>query len=186
MKAISFVSLYIASIVAANVLTAHTAPLVVGAFVVTAGTWFIAATFPLRDAVQIHTTKAFSYVAIAAALGASVLASWKLGDTLWITGASALAFAISETLDTEAFTRLKGNLGKRVLFSGLISVPFDSVIFAFVGLSPLGAGFVPYDVIWKVILAQIVAKSIVQAAVAPAARFLLIAPNRTAFVGNKS
>jgi len=174
MKAISFVSLYIASIVAANVLTAHTAPLILGAFIVTSGTWFIALTFPLRDAVQIHTTKAFSYVAIAVALGASALTSWRLGDTLWITGASALAFAVSETLDTEVFTRLRGNLPKRVLISGLVSVPADSILFAVVGLSPLGVGFVPYGNLWRVVVAQIVAKSIVQAAVAPAARRLML------------
>lgn len=175
-KALLFVSLYVASIVAANVLTAHTAPLVIGTFIVTAGTWFIAATFPLRDAVQIHAGKRISYAAIAVALVASAIASRSLGDPLAITEASALAFAFSETLDTELFTRLRASLAKRVAFSGLVSGSADSVIFAFVGLSPIGAGFVPYDAIWKVIVAQIVAKGVVQVAVAPVARRVMLVP----------
>lgn len=176
MKALLYLSLYIGSIVAANVLTAHTAPLVIGAFIVTAGTWFIAATFPLRDAVQLHTSRAWSYVAILTALGASALTSWRLGDTLAITGASALAFAVSETLDTEAFTRMRGSLARRVAFSGLVSVPADSILFAVVGLSPIGANFVAWADLWRVVVAQIVAKSVVQIGVAPLSRRLMLVP----------
>lgn len=176
MKALLYVTLYVSSIIAANVLTAHTAPLVIGAFLVTAGTWFIAATFPLRDAVQLHTNRLISYLTIIAALGASALTSNQLGDTLAITGASALAFAVSETLDTEAFTRLRGSLARRVAFSGLVSVPADSILFAVIGLSPIGAGFVAWADLWRVIVAQIIAKSVVQIAVAPVARRLLLAP----------
>jgi uncharacterized PurR-regulated membrane protein YhhQ (DUF165 family) len=177
MKAAVYVSLYIAAIVAANVTTAHTAPLMIGAFAVTNGTWFIAATFPLRDAVQLHAGRRASYAAIGVALGASAATSSALGDTLAITAASALAFAVSESIDTETFTRLRCRLSRRVLISGMISAPIDSVLFAVVGLSPLGAGFVAWSDLWRVIAAQIVAKSIVQAVVAPAARRLLLAPS---------
>jgi len=180
MKALGFGVLYISSIVAANVLTAHTAPLVFGIFVVTSGTWLIAATFPLRDAVQLHTSRAFSYAAIVLALVCSAATSRALGDTLAITGASALSFALSETLDTEAFTRLRGSLGRRVAFSGLVSGTLDSAVFCAIGLSPLGAGFVAWADLWKAILAQIVTKGLVQVSVAPVARLVFLMPRSAA------
>ena len=176
MKALLYLSLYVGSIVAANVLTAHTAPLVLGAFIVTAGTWFIAATFPLRDAVQLHAGRRIAYAAIAIALAASALTSHQLGDTLAITYASAIAFAVSETIDAETFTRIRGRVAKRVAISGLIASPIDSVLFAVIGLSPIGAGFVAWSDIWRVIVARIVVKAIVQVAVAPVARRVMLAP----------
>src|SRR5438309_132364 len=96
---------YVLAIVAANVITARTLPLAVGPFLVPWGTWFIGLTLLLRDFVQLRYGRAFSYLAIGLALVASALTSWRLGDPLAITAASAVSFAFSESLETEIFSR---------------------------------------------------------------------------------
>lgn len=150
---------YIAAIVVANVVTAAGPPPSIGPFIVPWGTWFIGLTLLLRDFVQLRHGRGFSYVAIALALVASALSSHALGDTLWITGASAVAFAVSESMETEIFTRLRAFLAKRIFWSGTFSSLADSVVFIILGLSPLTTGFVPWPAIPFAILGQYIVKT---------------------------
>lgn len=156
------VLLYVAAIVAANVVTAATAPTELGPFLVPAGTWVVAATFVLRDAVQVRHGRRVAYAAIAAALVASAVTSALLSDTLAVVVGSAAAFAVSESLDTEVFTRLRVGLAGRVLASGVVGAVADSVIFAVVALSPIWSGLVPWSALPNVIAGQLIVKAALQ------------------------
>ena len=133
-----------AAIAAANFATANWAPLTfewLGQFwVVTWGTFFIAATFFLRDTVQLKYGRRVAYYALAGALAVNVVLSFFYGDLIWVTVGSAAAFLVSETLDTEVFTRYHASIRKRVLLSGVLGGTIDSAVFAVVGLSPLTTG----------------------------------------------
>jgi uncharacterized PurR-regulated membrane protein YhhQ (DUF165 family) len=153
---------YIAAIVVANIVTANEPPLMFDwlgqHWIVTWGTFFIAATFFLRDGVQIAFGRRGAYAAIAAALIANLAMSSHYANLAWIVAASCIAFALSETLDTETFTRLRGSLGKRIAVSGVLGGTLDSIVFAVIGLSPLTTGIVPWQFLWTTIVAQIVVK----------------------------
>ncbi|GAA0343327.1 hypothetical protein GCM10008967_37210 [Bacillus carboniphilus] len=153
---------YLSVIVLANIVTAKFAPLEWGLFIIPWGSFLIGATFILRDIVQNKYGKKKTYMFIALALALSAVSSYLLGDTLWIVFASAVSFAISETTDTEIYSRLKASLQVRVLFSGIVGGLLDSAIFVIVGLSPLGAGFVPWEFVWMAILGQVIIKTIMQ------------------------
>lgn len=157
------VVLYLAAIVTANIITAALAPLVFGAFIVPMGTLFIGATFILRDLVQRKHGRKKTYGFIVLALVISAISSYLLGDTLAIVAASAISFLIAETTDTEIFTRLKASLAKRVFFSGLVGGTLDSAVFVIVGLSPIGAGFLPWAAVPAAILGQVIVKTVMQA-----------------------
>lgn len=164
------IGLYIAAIIIANVLTANQIPIefqfLGQTWIVTWGTFFIAATFFLRDAVQVLMGRTAAYMAIAVALAANIVLSVHYDNLLWITIGSALAFATSETLDTEIFTRLRERLAARVAFSGVAGGTVDSIIFALVGLSPLTTGLVPWEFLWTTVVAQVVVKSVANVLVA--------------------
>ncbi|CAM5220683.1 VUT family protein OS=Ureibacillus acetophenoni OX=614649 GN=SAMN05877842_104183 PE=4 SV=1 [Ureibacillus acetophenoni] len=153
---------YLLSIVTANVVTARFAPLEFSMFIVPMGTLFVGATFIFRDLVQNKYGRAKTYLFIFIALILSGVVSFSLGDTLMIVAASALSFAIAETADTEIYTRLKLPMGWRVFYSGLVGGLLDSVVFVVVGLSPLGAGFLPWEAIPAAIIGQVIVKTIVQ------------------------
>lgn len=155
--------LYMLAIVAANVVTAAFTPVIAGPFIVPAGTFIIGATFILRDLVQRAVGRRVTYVIIASALVVSALTSFLIGDTLIITVASAFTFALSETVDTEIFTRMRASLAKRVLYSGLIGGSVDSAVFVVVGLSPIGVGFLSWAAVPAAIIGQLVVKSAMQA-----------------------
>ena len=161
----------------ANYLTANYAPLTFDwlgqVWIITWGTWMIAATFFLRDAVQVKHGRRTAYLAIAGALAVNVAMSLYYGDLFWITAGSALAFIVSETLDTEIFTRLRERLVARIAVSGIVAGTIDSAVFAVVGLSPLTTGIVPWQYLWTTIVAQVVVKCGVQVIAAfPVARAL--------------
>lgn len=156
------VLLYVAAIVAANVVTARTVPADIGPFLVAWGTWFIAVTFVLRDVIQLRYGRRAAYEAIGVALVASALTSAVLGDTLAVVTASALAFAVSESLDTEVFTRLRARVPARIAVSGLLGGAADAVIFVVVGLSPLWSGIIPWSAVPNAILGQYIVKALVQ------------------------
>lgn len=158
----ALIILYLSAIVASNVVTAAIAPFVVGAFIVPAGTFIIGATFILRDMVQREVGRRITYGFILLALALSAATSALLGDTLLITIASAATFALSETIDTEIFTRLRASVTKRVLYSGVIGGSVDSAVFVIIGLSPLGAGFLSWSAVPAAILGQVVVKSAMQ------------------------
>ena len=153
---------YLLAIVTANVVTAHFAPLQFGMFIVPMGTLFVGATFILRDLVQNKYGRKKTYFFILTALILSAAVSFSLGDTLMIVAASALSFAIAETADTEIYTRLKLPMAWRVFYSGIIGGFFDSVVFVVIGLSPLGANFLPWEAVPAAIMGQIIVKTIIQ------------------------
>ncbi|TQR16505.1 VUT family protein [Psychrobacillus soli] len=153
---------YLLSIVTANVVTAAFAPLQLGMFIVPMGTLLIGATFIFRDLVQNKYGRAKTYLFIIIALGLSALVSFMLGDTLLIVVASALSFVVAETADTEIYTRLKLPMAWRVFYSGLVGGFLDSVIFVVIGLSPLGANFLPWEAVPFAILGQIIVKTVIQ------------------------
>lgn len=154
--------LYLISIVAANVITAAFAPLHLGMFIVPMGTLLIGATFIFRDLVQNKYGRAKTYMFIGTALILSALVSFILGDTLQIVVASALSFAVAETTDTEIYSRLKLPMSLRVFYSGLVGGLLDSVIFVIIGLSPVGANFLPWEAVPAAILGQVIVKTIIQ------------------------
>ncbi|RFU70018.1 VUT family protein [Bacillus sp. V59.32b] len=156
------VLLYLVIIVTANVVTAAFAPLHLGMFIIPMGTFFIGATFILRDLVQNKYGRLKTYLFIAIALVLSASLSFMYGDTLLIVFASAISFAVSETTDTEIYTRLKLPMSLRVFYSGLVGGFLDSVIFVVIGLSPLGANFLPWETVPMAILGQVIVKTIIQ------------------------
>ena len=156
------VFLYLISIVSANVITAAIMPLEIGIFIIPMGTFLIGMTFIFRDLVQNKYGRGKTYLFIITALILSAIVSFLLGDSLMIVAASALSFIISETADTEIYTRLKLPLAWRVFYSGLAGGLLDSVVFVIVGLSPLGAGFIPWEAVPAAILGQVIAKTVIQ------------------------
>lgn len=154
--------LYLLAIVTANVVTASFAPMEFGLFIVPYGTLFIGFTFILRDLVQNKYGRKLTYGIIGVALLLSALTSYMLGDSLMIVMASALSFLFAETADTEIYTRLEKPMHIRVLYSGLVGGLLDSAIFVVVGLSPIGAGFLPWDLVIYAIIGQVVVKSVLQ------------------------
>lgn len=153
---------YILSIVLANVVTAAFHPINMGVFIVPCGTLLIGLTFIFRDLVQHQFGRKTTYIVIISALILSAISSKLLGDTLWIVFASAVSFVVSESSDTEIFTRLNTTFAKKVLYSGLIGGLLDSSIFVIIGLSPLGVGFVPWNGVIFAILGQVIVKSVLQ------------------------
>ena len=156
------VLLYLLSIVTANVVTAAFAPMVVGIFIVPMGTFLIGATFILRDLVQNKYGRRKTYYFIALALLLSALVSYSLGDTLIIVFASAISFAVAETTDTEIYTRLRLPMSWRVFYSGIVGGLLDSAIFVIIGLSPIGAGVLPWEAVPAAIVGQVIVKTVIQ------------------------
>jgi uncharacterized PurR-regulated membrane protein YhhQ (DUF165 family) len=157
-----WIVLYLLSITAANILTASLAPLSLGALIVPAGSLLIGATFILRDFVQEAVGRRNTYITIAAAMVLSFITSYLLGDTLWIVFASAVTFLVSETTDTEIYSRLRLPMSLKVLYSGAVGGVVDSVLFVIIGLSPLGAGFLPWEAVGYAILGQVMVKLLMQ------------------------
>jgi uncharacterized PurR-regulated membrane protein YhhQ (DUF165 family) len=153
---------YLVSIIAANVITAAFMPLQFGVFLVPLGTWFIGVTLVLRDLMQRKYGRKAAYWAIVAALILSAVTSKLLGDTLAITFASAVSFLISESADTEIYTRFKASFLKRVFVSGLVGSFLDSVIFITLGLSPLISGFLPWAAVPNAVGGQFIVKTLMQ------------------------
>ncbi|MFG0216645.1 VUT family protein [Brevibacillus porteri] len=153
---------YLIAIVSANVVTASTVPFQFGVFIIPAGTFIIGLTFILRDFVQTYFGRKQTYGFIFLATLLSAITSYLLGDTLWIVLASILTFLVSETTDTEIYSRLKLPFAWRVFYSGIVGGFLDSVIFVVIGLSPLGANFLPWNAVFYAITGQIVIKTIIQ------------------------
>jgi queuosine precursor transporter len=154
--------LYLLAIALANVITANNDPIMWGKLIIPAGSFLIGATFILRDLVQNAVGRKNTYLAIGAAMVLSAATSFALKDTLWIVAASAATFLCSETADTEIYTRLKLPMSLKVLYSGVVGGVLDSVIFVIIGLSPLGAGFLPWSLVGYAIAGQIVVKLALQ------------------------
>ena len=156
------IAFYISSIIVANILSTVINPVVIGPFLISLGTFLIGLTFILRDLVQNRYGRSKAYMVISIALVLSALSSHILGDTYAIVLASTIAFAISETTDTEIYTRLKVPVAIRVFWSGFAGGILDSSVFVILGLSPLGAGFIPWEAVPMAIIGQIIFKTLLQ------------------------
>jgi len=154
--------LYLISIIIANVVTAALLPLQLGLFIIPYGTWFIGITLVLRDIMQNKYGRKMCYLAIVIALVLSAATSKMLGDTMAVTLASAVSFLVSESIDTEIYTRFKASFLKRIFASGVVSGLLDSVIFIILGLSPLFSGFIPWAAVPNAILGQFTVKTLMQ------------------------
>jgi len=166
--------IYLLSIVLANVITAKFAPLDLGLFIIPYGTLFIGLTLVMRDMVQNKYGRMKTYMWIVAALVLSAITSHLLGDALWVVFASTLSFIISETADTEIYTRFKLPFVKRVMYSGVVAGFLDSSVFVIVGIGPLGLGYVSWALVPYAILGQWVAKALMQLIVAGGIRQVVI------------
>jgi uncharacterized PurR-regulated membrane protein YhhQ (DUF165 family) len=156
------VILYLLSIIIANIITAKFSPLELGILFIPWGSFLIGLTFILRDLTQNRIGRNKTYFVIATALILSGVSSYWLGDGLNIVFASLIAFLISETTDTEIYTRLKLKMEYRVLYSGLVGGLLDSVVFVVIGLSPLGANFLNWHQVLLAIIGQVLVKTIMQ------------------------
>ena len=92
----------------------------------------------------------------------SAIGSHILGDTLNIVFASCLSFLISESCDTEIYTRLKLPMHMRVMYSGIVGGILDSVVFVILGLSPIGSGVLAWTLVPSAICGQILFKVLMQ------------------------
>nr|WP_313238473.1 VUT family protein [Sporosarcina ureae] len=168
------IAIYLLSIILANVITARFAPLELGPLIIPYGTLFIGLTLVMRDMVQNRFGRHQTYILIGVALLLSALTSYSLGDQLWVVFASTLSFIVSETADTEIYTRFKLPFVKRVLFSGVVAGFLDSSLFVIIGIGPLGLQFVPWELVPYAILGQWVAKVLMQLIVAGGIRQVVI------------
>ncbi|GEM_PF-188695 len=168
------IAIYLLSIILANVITARFAPLELGPLIIPYGTLLIGLTLVMRDMVQNRFGRLRTYLLIGLALLLSALSSYLLGDPLWVVFASTLSFIISETADTEIYTRFKLPFIKRVMYSGIVAGFLDSAIFVIVGIGPLGLKFVSWNLVPYAILGQWVAKVLMQLIVAGGIRKIVI------------
>ncbi|ARD49720.1 VUT family protein [Sporosarcina sp. P33] len=171
------ITIYLLSIILANVITARFAPFEIGPLIIPYGTLFIGLTLVMRDMVQNRFGRFQTYILIGAALLLSALSSYLLGDQLWVVFASTLSFIVSETADTEIYTRFKLPFVKRVLFSGIVAGFLDSSLFVIIGIGPLGLQFVPWELVPYAILGQWIAKVLMQLLVAGGIRQVVIKLN---------
>ncbi len=168
------IAIYLLSIILANVITARFVPFEIGPLIIPYGTLFIGLTLVMRDMVQNRFGRTRTYLLIGMALILSALSSYLLGDALWVVFASTLSFIISETADTEIYTRFKLPFVKRVFYSGVVAGFLDSAVFVIIGIGPLGLQFVPWQLVPYAILGQWVAKVVMQLVVAGGIRQVVI------------
>lgn len=142
------VAAYIATIIAANWMTAAFGLVPIGfGLAVTAGTFAAGAALIVRDWVQVSAGRLVSVVAIV--VGAAVSA-WT--STPAIAVASGVAFLVSELVDLAVFTPLRGrSLPLAVMVSSIVSAPVDTVLFLYL------AGF---GVTWQAVLGQFIVKTL--------------------------
>src|SRR5699024_8857601 len=168
------IAIYLLSIILANVITARFAPFEIGPLIVPYGTLFIGLTLVMRDMVQNRFGRLRTYLLIGVALILSALSSYLLVYVLWVVFASTLSFIISETADTEIYTRFKLSFVRRVFYSGVVAGFLDSAVFVIVGIGPLGLEFVPWQLVPYAVLGQWVAKVVMQLVVAGVIRQVVI------------
>ena len=156
--------LYLLLIVATNIVTAAIEPLSIagGALIVPAGSLFAGAVFVLRDLVQLKHGKSTAYTLILLATILSAGMSIAQGDVAHIAFASSAAFFLSESADTEIFSRVHKPLYTRIALSGIIGGLLDSTVFVVLGLSPIGTGALPWGTVPSAVAGQILVKTCVQ------------------------
>ncbi|GAB6179915.1 hypothetical protein JCM14036_12340 [Desulfotomaculum defluvii] len=156
------VFLYLITIITANIISSTFAPVAIGPFLISLGTFLIGTTFVLRDLVQNRYGRKKIYLVIGVAMILSAVSSHLLKESYAIVLASAAAFLVSETTDTEIYSRLKVPMAVRVFWSGFAGGILDSSVFVILGLSPLGAGFITWTAVPMAIIGQIIFKTLLQ------------------------
>lgn len=154
--------IYLIVIIFSNIITAAIPPINLLGLLIPCGTLFIGATFVLRDLCQEKYGRKNIYKLIVLAMVLSGVGSFILGDGLSIVFASCISFLISETADTEIYTRLKLPMHIRVMYSGVVGGLLDSVLFVILGLSPIGSGVLTWAMVPSAILGQIIFKIVMQ------------------------
>jgi queuosine precursor transporter len=116
---------YVGTVVTANCASTHQSAVVVGPWMIPAGTLWAGVTFTVRD--LLHEALGTPGVAAAVTVGAGV--SWLLAPPQ-IAVASVVAFTVSETLDSLLCTVLRrGSQLRAVLGSNLLGLVVDSLLF---------------------------------------------------------
>ena len=138
---------FVASIVAANYLTATFGLVPIGfGLLVTAGTFAAGFALIARDWVQ--TTSGRGWAVLAVVVGAAL--SYVL-STPALAVASGVAFLVSELIDLGVFTRLRTRfLPAAVLVSSIVAAPVDTVLFLWLAGFPLT---------WPAVLGQFLVKT---------------------------
>ncbi len=149
-------AVYIATIVAANWMTATFGLVPVGfGLLVTAGTFAAGAALIARDWVQ---TTSGRWVALAAIVVGAGLSWWLSTPALAV--ASGIAFLVSELVDFAVFSPLRDrSLPTAVLVSSVVSAPVDTVLFLAIAGFPLT---------WQAVIGQFLVKTAMAALVAAA------------------
>lgn len=168
------VIIYLLTIIGANIVTARYGTFQLGVFLIPFGSFFIGLTLVMRDMVQNVYGRKKTYGFIALALILSAVSSRVLGDPLWIVMASTVTFLVSETIDTEIYTRFKIPFIRRVMYSGVASGFLDSALFVIIGISPFGMGFIEWTDVPYAILGQWMIKVLMQLVVAGSIRQIVM------------
>lgn len=160
---------YIAIITIANVITSMFQPLILcnGYLVIPLGTFLVGITFFIRDLIQLRVGRSKVYQLVAIATLLSGLVNLTLDNSLSVTLASVVSFFVSEAIDTEVFTRVKGSVTKRIVVSGVFGGTLDSMVFILLGLSPIGSNVLTWNVVPFAIIGQTFVKSFMQFAILP-------------------
>lgn len=153
---------YLFTIIFSNIITAAFNPISFLGLLIPCGSLFVGLTFILRDLCQEKYGRKNIYYLIILAMILSAIGSFFLGDSLSIVFASCISFLISESCDTEIYTRLKLPMHMRVMYSGIVGGILDSVIFVILGLSPIGAGMLTWALVPSAICGQILFKVLMQ------------------------
>src|SRR5699024_9201159 len=128
------ITIYILSIVLANVVTAKFEPLNLGLFIIPYVTLFIGVTLVMRDMVQNWYGRKETYVLSVLALRSCALISYSLVGELQVVLGSTLRIGISETTDREIYTRHKLPFVRRVMTSAIVSGLLDPSVFVLLGI----------------------------------------------------
>jgi uncharacterized integral membrane protein (TIGR00697 family) len=187
-RIIIVVSAYIATQILSDIASLRI--VLLGGWSMDAGTLVYPLTFTLRDLVHKTAGISATRTMIFLAAGINVLMAaffWLVGQLppdpavgaqegfamlfspVWrIVGASICAEVASELLDTSVYQRWVNRMGSRhqwarVLVSNGVSVPFDSVLFAFLAFG----GVLATSVVWAIVASNILLKLIVTAVSIP-------------------
>lgn len=155
-------AVYIAAIVAANIVTNHYGLVPVGfGYMVTAGTYAAGLALLARD--YVHRYAGVPWVLAGIATGGVI--SW-LTTTPSLALASTVAFVGAELLDLGVFAAIYDRLGMfgGALVSNIVSAPVDTVLFLAIAGFPLTIQSVTGQFIGKVLWATLVPLVIVEVA----------------------
>ncbi len=194
LSAMLAISMYIAFQIFADILSTKIAFLPLLNLAVDGGTIIYPLTFTVRDFV--HKTlgkKIARQVVIMAGILNVIMVGlfWLIGklpaDVSWgyqeayisilmpvarITLASIIAEVFSELIDTEIFSRIYKKFGQKdilaVLVSNGVALVVDSFIFGFVAF----AGALPMEVVWQIVLANVLIKGAMSLLSAPVIKWI--------------